>query len=76
MKAANRNETRSESIMIRVRPSVKRMAVEMAKAEDRSLSSFISRLIEDRAGWIENAVKKRSVSRRAIVGLVDQSGQH
>jgi hypothetical protein len=41
-----KGEFRTETIMIRVRPSVKRMAVAMAKADDRSLSSFISTLIE------------------------------
>jgi len=45
----NRNEARTESIKIRVRPSSKRMAVAMAKAEERSLSIFISRLIEAEA---------------------------
>ena len=45
----NRNEARTESINIRVRPSIKRMAVAMAKAEERSLSIFISRLIEAEA---------------------------
>jgi hypothetical protein len=45
-KKSNKDEGRTATIMIRVRPSVKRMAVAMAKAEDRSLSSFISRLIE------------------------------
>jgi predicted HicB family RNase H-like nuclease len=41
-----KGEFRTETIMIRVRPSVKRMAVAMARADDRSLSSFISTLIE------------------------------
>jgi predicted HicB family RNase H-like nuclease len=54
-----RNEQRTENIMVRVRPSVKRIAVAMAKAEDRSLSSFISRLIEDRAGSVENTTGKK-----------------
>jgi predicted HicB family RNase H-like nuclease len=54
-----RNEQRTETIMIRVRPSVKKLAVEMAKAEDRSLSSFISRLVEAAAGYTDNAMKKR-----------------
>ena len=45
----NRNEARTEYIHIRVKPSTKRMAVAMAKAEERSLSIFISRLIEAEA---------------------------
>jgi predicted HicB family RNase H-like nuclease len=45
-KKPKKDEARTETIMIRVRPSVKRMAVAMAKADDRSLSSFISILIE------------------------------
>ena len=42
----NRSEARTDYIHIRVRPSTKRAAVAMAKAEERSLSVFISRLIE------------------------------
>ena len=55
----NRTEGRTEYINIRVRPSTKRMAKGMAKAEERSLSIFISRLIEAEAKRIENATKKQ-----------------
>ena len=55
----NRNEARTESINIRVRPSIKRMAVAMAKAEERSLSIFISRLIEAEAKRTGNTTEKR-----------------
>ena len=54
-----RNEARTDYIHIRVRPSTKRMAVAMAKAEERSLSIFISRLIEAEAMRIENATESR-----------------
>jgi predicted HicB family RNase H-like nuclease len=54
----NRNEARTEHIHIRVKPSTKRMAVTMAKAEERSLSIFISRLIEAEAKRTGNAAKK------------------
>lgn len=55
----NRNEARTEHINIRVRPSIKRMAVAMAKAEERSLSIFISRLIEAEAKRTGNTTEKR-----------------
>jgi hypothetical protein len=52
-----RNEARTDYIHIRVRPSTKRMAVAMA--EERSLSIFISRLIEAEAMRSENATESR-----------------
>jgi hypothetical protein len=55
----NRSEARTDHIHIRVRPSIKQMAVAMAKAEERSLSIFISRLIEAEAKRTGNASKKR-----------------
>jgi predicted HicB family RNase H-like nuclease len=55
----NINEARTEHINIRVRPSIKRMAVAMAKAEERSLSIFISRLIEAEAKRTGNATEKQ-----------------
>ena len=55
----NRNEVRTEHINIRVRPSTKQMAVTMAKAEERSLSTFVSMLIEAEAKRTRNATKKR-----------------
>lgn len=45
-KRPKKDERRTAAIVIGVSPSVKRMAVTMAKAEGRSLGSFISRLIE------------------------------
>jgi predicted HicB family RNase H-like nuclease len=55
----NRSEARTDHIHIRVRPSIKQMAVAMAKAEERSLSIFISRLIEAEAMRSENATESR-----------------
>ena len=55
----NRNEARTEYIHIRVKPSTKRVAVAMAKAEERSLSIFISRLSEAEAKRTGKATKKR-----------------
>jgi predicted HicB family RNase H-like nuclease len=54
----NKNEARTAYIHIRVRPSTKRMAVAMAKTEERSLSIFISRLIEAEAKRSRDTTKK------------------
>ena len=54
-----RNEARTDYIHIRVRPSIKRVAVAMAKAEERSLSVFISRLIEAESKRNGETTKKR-----------------
>ena len=55
----NRNEARTESINIRVRPSSKRMAVAVAKAEERSLSIFISKADRGRSKAHRNMTEKR-----------------
>lgn len=39
------NEKRTDKIYMKVKPSIKRMAEEKAKAEGRTLSNYIERLI-------------------------------
>jgi predicted HicB family RNase H-like nuclease len=39
-------ETKEATLVLRIRPSVKAMAKEMAKAEDRSLANYIEILIK------------------------------
>jgi predicted HicB family RNase H-like nuclease len=50
-------ETKSTTLTVRLKPSIKAMAVRLAKADHRSLADYLERLIDE-------AAKANSTSKR------------